>query len=127
MKLRQATLFILAILLLTSCSSTHIVLANNKKPYQIYINNQLKGTGTASIPRSGLPQTRTIQVRDASGNVLAQERIRREMNVLKFVGGFIYLFPLWFFAWDYDKEISIFIPKQTSDEFDAQPSKSKWD
>lgn len=126
---KQLFVFLLLASVLFASCTTKILLINNRVPYQIYVNNQLKGTGSAQIPRTGLPQTRTIQVRDASGNVLAQERIRREMNVLKFIGGFFYLYPLWFFAWDYDKEISIFVPNQTNEGFDPQPSKgkSKWD
>ncbi len=112
--------------LLASCS-TSIVLTNNRKPYEIYVNNQLKGTGTASIPRSGFPQRRTIQVRDAAGNVLVQEKIKRELNLIKFIGGFFYLYPLWLVAWDYERVITIYVPNQVNKDWENEPAKSKWD
>lgn len=126
MPTRLVVFLLLSSVLLASCSSS-IVLTNNRKPYDIYVNNQLKGSGTARIARSGFPQSATVQVRDAAGNVLVQEKIKRELNLVKFIAGFFYLYPLWFLAWDYDKEIKIFVPNQENKEWDNEPHKGKWD
>jgi hypothetical protein len=134
MKMRKIIAAALACMVLLASCSTSIVLTNTSKPYDIYVNNRLKGQGRASIPRTGLPQSKNIMVKDAAGNVLAQQKIKRDLNLLKFVGGFFTYFTLWIVAWDYDPVVEIFIPKQSSEDWDKhdgndkdKPTKSKWD
>lgn len=132
MKACKIIAVVLAVLILASCGSSTIVLTNTKRAYPIYINGENRGTGEVKIQRSGLPQKITVDVKNNSGEILAHEVIRRDINVLQFAAGFFYLYPLWFWSWKYDKKIEIFVPTQVQkSEWDSSPSstpsKSKWD
>jgi hypothetical protein len=120
----------LALLILVSCGSSTITLTNNKKPYNIYVNKVNKGTSNVKVQRAGLPQKMTVDVKDAQGNIIAHEVIRRDFNLLQFgvgiIGSVYMLWPLCFWSWKYDKHIEIFVPQQKS-EWDTEPAKSKWD
>jgi hypothetical protein len=126
METKKIIAIFFALLLLVSCGSSTITLTNTKRPYNIYVDKVNRGTGSVKVQRSGLPQKMSIDVKDAQGKILTHEVIRRDLNVLQFAAGFLYLYPLWFWSWKYDKHIEIFVPDQKS-EWDAEPAKSKWD
>ncbi len=132
MKALNVLAIALAVLLLASCGSSSIVLTNTKRPYNIYVNNVNRGKGVVKVQRAGLPKKMTVDVKNSSGEILVHEVVRRDINVLQFTAGIIGLLgpnpllPLFFWSWKYDKVIEIYIPKQNSD-WDAEPSKSKWD
>jgi hypothetical protein len=126
MKFKNTIAISMALLILASCGSSTIILTNTQKPYNIYVNNVNRGKGVVKVQRAGLPKKMTIDVKNSSGETIVHEVVRRDINVIQFAVGFLYLYPLWFWSWKYDKVIEIYIPKQNSD-WDAEPSKSKWD
>ena len=70
----------------------------------------------------------TIDVKDAADQTLVHEVVRRDLNLIQFAAGFLYLWPLWFWSWKYDKKIEIYVPTNVQkSNWDAEPSKSKWD
>lgn len=83
------------------------------------------------IPRSGLPQKKLIEIKDTRGRVIAHEKISRDFNALKFLVGFVYLYPIWFFSWEYDKKIEIYIDNSKNNKstspWDEEQADSPWD
>jgi hypothetical protein len=130
METKKIIAIFFALLLLVSCGSSTIVLTNTQRPYNIYVDKVNRGTGSVKVQRSGLPKKMSIDVKDAQGNILANEIIRRDFNILQFgagvVGFYFMLWPICFWSWKYDKHIEIFVPQQKS-EWDAEHTKSKWD
>ncbi|MES2654419.1 MAG: hypothetical protein V4620_02465 [Bacteroidota bacterium] len=112
---------LIVVILFSSCGSSTIVLSDNSRPYAIYVDKQFKGNKSVKIRRSGLPQKKLIEVKDASGNVVGHEKISRDFSIGKFLVSFLYLYPLIFFSWEYDKKIEIYIDKA------KQNSRNPWD
>lgn len=130
---------IVAVVLFTSCANSIITVSDKSKPYYIYVNKKFKGMSNTKVgfQRSGLPQKKVIEIKDARGKTVAREKIKREINFLKFIGGWFYLYPLWFYMWEYDKTIEIYIEEKDEEvpsgvsPWDAVDSlkvkKSPWD
>jgi len=118
----------LLVTMLSACGSSVITLSDKSSNYSIYLDKVKMGSKEVRIQRSGGRQTKIVEVKDASGRVVAHEKIKRELNLLKAIGGFTpYTFPLLFFRYEYDKEIEIFIaPSQQKNPNDST-YKSKWD
>jgi|DEB19_MinimDraft_2_1074335.scaffolds.fasta_scaffold00408_4 hypothetical protein len=126
--------FSLCLILLSSCGSSLIKVTGNSRPYAVYVNNQYKGMTNSEIKfqRSGLPQKKLIEIKDTRGKVIAKEKISRDFNGLKFLLGFVYFYPIWFFSWEYDKKIEIYIDNSNNNNSNTSPwdddkAKSPWD
>lgn len=124
--------FLVFIILLSSCGTSVIKLSDTSRPYSVYINNQFKGLSNTDIriQRSGLPQKKLIEVKDSRGKVIAHEKISRDFNALKFLVGFVYLYPIWFYCWEYDKKIEIYIDNSKNNSkspWDEEQTNSPWD
>jgi hypothetical protein len=112
-----------------------IKVTGNSRPYAVFINNQYKGMTNSEIKfqRSGLPQKKLIEIKDTRGKVIAKEKISRDFNVLKFLVGFVYCYPIWFFSWEYEKKIEIYIDNSNNNNnsntspWDEDKAKSPWD
>jgi hypothetical protein len=113
-----------------------IKVTGNSRPYSVFIDNQYKGMTNSDIKiqRSGLPQKKLIEIKDTKGKVIAKEKVSREFNALKFLVGFVYFYPIWFFSWEYDKKIEIYIDNSNSNNnnsntspWDEEKPKSPWD
>lgn len=123
------------LILLSSCQTSLIKVTGNSRPYSVFIDNQFKGmtNNDIKINRSGLPQKKLIEIKDTKGNVIAKEKISRNFNTLKFLVGFVYFYPIWFFSWEYDKKIEIYIDNSNNNNnsntspWDEEKSKSPWD
>ncbi len=116
--------FSVFLILLSSCGTSVIKLSDTSRPYSVYINSQFKGMSNSNIriQRSGLPQKKLIEIKDTRGRVIAHEKISRDFNAIKFLIGFVYFYPIWFFSWEYDKKIEIYI-----DNSKINKGKSPWD
>ena len=126
--------FSVFLILLSSCQTSLIKVTGNSRPYSVFIDNQYKGmtNNDIKIQRSGLPQKKLIEIKDAKGKVIAKEKISRDFNVLKFLVGFLYCYPIWFFSWEYEKKIEITIDNSNnnndnSSPWDEEKPKSPWD
>ncbi|MCF8428535.1 MAG: hypothetical protein K9G64_00270 [Bacteroidia bacterium] len=125
--------FSVFLILLSSCGSSLIKVTGNSRPYSVYIDNQYKGMTNNDIKfqRSGLPQKKLIEIKDISGKVIAQQKISRNFNTIKFIVGLVYFYPILFFCWDYDKKIEIQIDNSNNNSntspWDEEKPKSPWD
>ena len=126
--------FSVVLILLSSCQTSLIKVTGNSRPYAVFINNQYKGMTNSEIKfqRSGLPQKKLIEIKDTKGKVIAKEKISRDFNTLKFLVGFVYCYPIWFFSWEYDKKIEIYIDNSNNNSnntspWDEEKAKSPWD
>ncbi len=117
---------IVVIVLFTSCANSIVTVSDKSKPYYIYVDKKFKGMSNSKVgfQRSGLPQKKVIEIKDGRGKVVAREKIQRDFNVYKFLTGWFYLFPLWFYMWEYDKKIEIYIEDKN---FDTPSEVSPWD
>jgi hypothetical protein len=115
---------VLSALLFSSCGYSVVKLTDNSRPYAVYVDKKYVGMSNTKIKiqRSGLPQKKVIEVKDNYGRLIAHEKVSRDFNLGKFVAGFFYLYPLWFFMWDYDALIEIYVDNQK-----IKASKSPWD
>lgn len=126
--------FSVFLILLSSCGTSLIKVTGNSRLYSVFIDNQYKGmtNNDIKIQRSGLPQKKLIEIKDAKGKVIAKEKISRDFNVLKFLVGFLYCYPIWFFSWEYEKKIEITIDNSSNNNsntspWDEEKPKSPWD
>lgn len=123
-------LIIALLVLFTSCGTTIVSVSDKSRQYSIYIDKELKGINEVKITRSGLPQHKVVEIKDGKGNLIAREKISRDLNAIKFIVGFLYLWPLWFSSWHYDKNIEIYISKPQNDaggNWEIDKKKSAWD
>ena len=126
--------FSVLLILLSSCGTSIIKVTGNSRPYAVYINKQFKGMTNSEIkiPRCGLPQKKWIEIKDTKGNIITKEKIVRDMNPLRFIVGFVAFYPIWFFSWEYDKKIEIYVDnsddnKSNTNPWDKEKAKSPWD
>lgn len=126
--------FSVLLLLLSSCGTSLIKVTGNSIPYSVYINKQFKGMTNSDIkiPRCGLPQKKLIEIKDIKGNIITREKISRDINALRFIVGFVAFYPIWFFSWEYDKKIEIYIDNSNNKNsntspWDSENAKSPWD
>jgi hypothetical protein len=128
---------IVGVVLLSSCANSIVTVSDKSKPYYVYVDKKFKGMSTSKVgfQRSGFPQKKLIEIKDARGKVIAHEKISRDFNAFKFLAGWFYLYPLWFFMWEYDNKIEIYIDKQQTNTNNQSPwdsdsikvNKSPWD
>jgi hypothetical protein len=126
--------FSVLLILLTSCGTSLIKVTGNTRPYAVYINKQFKGMTNSDIkiPRCGLPQKKLVEIKDTKGNIITREKISRDINGLRFIIGLVAFYPIWFFSWEYDKKIEIYIDNSNNNnsntnQWDKEKAKSPWD
>ena len=121
--------FSVFLILLSSCGTSLIKVTGNSRLYSVFIDNQYKGmtNNDINIQRSGLPQKKLIEIKDTKGKVIAKEKVSREFNSLKFLIGFVYAWPIWFFSWEYDKKIEIYIDNSNNNSNNNNSNTSPWD
>jgi len=121
--------FSVLLILLSSCGTSLIKVTGNSRPYAVYINKQFKGMTNSEIkiPRCGLPQKKWIEIKDTKGNIITKEKIVRDMNPLRFIVGFVAFYPIWFFSWEYDKKIEIYIENSNNNSNNNNSNTSPWD
>ncbi len=129
--------FSVFLILLSSCGTSLIKVTGNSRPYSVFIDNQYKGmtNDKIKIQRSGMPQKKTIEIKDVKGKIIAKETISRDFNSLKFAVAVItvYLIPMAFYCWEFDKKIEIYIDNSNNNNnsntspWDEEKPKSPWD
>jgi len=116
---------LLLVLLFTlgSCGTTQLVTVSSSA--DIYVNNEFKGKGQASIKRSGPPQKSHIDVR-YHGAQIGEMDIKREVKFSTVIIG-LYTYGIRFFlSWRYP-EIVIIPTKEINGNQSFDHNKSIWD
>jgi len=119
----KSLLCIVLLLFFASCGTTKLVTYNSN--VDIYVNNQFKGKGEATIPRTGPPQTSHIIAKNSGVQVGATD-IRRKVKLGTVVIG-LYTYGIgFFFFWRYPETviIPIDIPQERRS---FEPAQSFWD
>jgi hypothetical protein len=119
----KQVLFIIMLFILGSCGTTLLVTYNSN--VDIYVNNQFKGKGQATITRTGPPQKSHIDAKHNGGQVGSMD-IHREVKFTTVVIG-LYTYGIGFFlSWKYPETVIIPINDiQENKSFD--PVQSIWD
>ena len=89
------------LILFTSCANSVISVSDKSKPYTLIVNGRNYKNTDAKVPRSGLPQSKKIIVKDARGNIIGNEVITRDFNAGKFIVSLIFFYSCLQFVWQH--------------------------
>lgn len=114
---------IVMLFLLASCGTTRLVTYNSN--VDIYVNNQFKGKGQATITRTGPPQKSHIEAKH-HGIQVGSTDIRREVKFSTVIIG-LYTYGIGFFlSWRYPETVIIPID-DIQERRSFEPAESIWD
>ena len=115
---------ILLFFLLTGCGTTKLVTYNSN--VDIYVNNQYKGKGEVTIPRTGPPQKSHV-VAKYSGREVGSTDIKRSVKFSTvLIGMYTYGFGF-FLSWRYPEMVIIPTDNLPDEKRGFEPGKSIWD
>lgn len=121
----RSCIFLLSIsLLLGSCGTTQLV--TNNANVEIYVNNNFKGKGQATVTRTGPPQKMHVEAR-YQGERVGEINVKRKFEVITLIAG-CYSYGLgWFITWRYPATVIIPTTNETDENKSSEPHLNVWE